>query len=189
LREHVFFFSKFLRKPVSIGAVTPSSDELAHAITDGIHIESARSVLELGPGTGVFTRAILRRAAPAAQLVAVEIDPTFAQVVRDTCPRVQVVNGPAERLPEYVAAGTVDCIVSGLPWAIFSDDQQTRILEAITTVLRPNGWFATFAYSHAAWLPAGRRFRHRLDHTFKTIRRTPIIWKNLPPAFVYRCQK
>src|SRR6185503_18738237 len=77
--EHVLFLKKFLRAPIQIGAVAPSSAGLAELITADIGLEQARLVVELGPGTGAFTGAIERRMRPDAKLVAVEVDPVFAR--------------------------------------------------------------------------------------------------------------
>ena len=189
--EHVLFLRKFLRAPIQIGAVAPSSAGLAELITADIGLEQACSVVELGPGTGAFTGAIERRLRPDVTLLAVEVDPVFARTVQERFPRVRVVNGPAERLLDYLdgQAGTVDCIVSGLPWAIFPAHQQTCILNAILAALRPGGWFNTFTYVQSAWARPGRRFRRLLEASFSSVTRTRVIWRNLPPAFVYRCRR
>jgi len=172
-----------------MGAVVPSSDELGRRITEAIDLERARTIVELGPGTGALTRFIVERAAPDAHVMAVEIDHGFAETIRARYPRVAVVHGSAERLPEYVNGTPADCIVSGLPWAAFPARQQTQILDAVLAALKPGGWFATFAYIHAAWLPGGARFRSKLDRSFSAVSLSPVIWNNVPPAFVYRCRK
>lgn len=189
MREHASFFGKFLRRPASMGAVVPSSDDLGRRITEGIELERARTIVELGPGTGALTRFIVERAAADAQVLAVEIDHGFARVLEGRFPRVNVVHGSAERLPEYVNGTPADCIVSGLPWAAFPAGQQACILDAVLTALKPGGWFATFAYIHAAWLPGGVRFRRKLEEGFSSVTLSPVIWNNVPPAFVYRCRK
>jgi phospholipid N-methyltransferase len=190
LHEHVFFLEKFLRKPITTGAVAPSSVYLAERITSGMGLEEANTVVELGPGTGAFTGAIVRRSKPGARLVAVELDPNFARRVQERFPEVNVLNIHAEDLPKHLGdTPCVDSIVSGLPWAAFDADLQSRILRSVCAVLRPGGRFATFAYAHAAWLPPGQRFRKLLDASFSRVELTPVVWKNLPPAFVYRCQK
>jgi phospholipid N-methyltransferase len=79
--------------------------------------------------------------------------------------------------------------VSGLPWAGFAATRQTRILDAVVASLRPGGWFTTFAYVHAAGWPPGRRFRRLLEARFSEVERSRVVWKNLPPAFVYRCRE
>ena len=167
----------------------PSSDDLGRRITEGIELDRARTIVELGPGTGALTRFIVERAAADAQVMAVEIDHAFAKTVQSRFPRIQVVHGSAERLPEYVNGTPADCIVSGLPWAAFPARQQIRILDAVLAALKPGGWFATFAYIHAAWLPGGVRFRTRLETGFSSVKLSPVIWNNVPPAFVYRCRK
>jgi phospholipid N-methyltransferase len=86
-----------------------------------------------------------------------------------------------------VGMPAADCIVSGLPWAVFSSELQLRLLAAIRDALRSGGTFATFAYLHAAWLPAARRFREHLTSHFETVEESRVVWRNLPPAFVYRC--
>ena len=189
MHEHVSFFGKFLRKPTRMGAVVPSSEDLGRRITEGIDLERARSIVELGPGTGAITRFIAERAAPDAAVMAVEIDDAFARGVQARFPRVRVVHGSADRLPEYLNGTPADCIVSGLPWAAFPCSEQSRILEAVLQGLRPGGWFATFAYLHAAWLPGGVRFRRKLEDGFSVVQSSTAVWNNVPPAFVYRCRK
>jgi phospholipid N-methyltransferase len=83
----------------------------------------------------------------------------------------------------------VDAIVCGLPWSIFSPALQTELLEATLSVLRPGGQFTTFAYLQGLMLPTGRRFRDRLHECFSSVERSPTVWRNFPPAFVYRCRR
>ena len=82
-----------------------------------------------------------------------------------------------------------DTVISGLPWAIFPAALQMSILEEVNMSLKPGGRFCTFAYLQGLLMPAGQRFRSLLEKTFKNVERSPIVWKNLPPAFVYRCEK
>jgi phosphatidylethanolamine/phosphatidyl-N-methylethanolamine N-methyltransferase len=80
-------------------------------------------------------------------------------------------------------------MISGLPWAAFPLALQEEVLDAVVAALRPGGRFTTFAYLQGTLLPAGRRFRRRLDEHFCEVRRSPVVWRNFPPAFVYRCRK
>jgi phosphatidylethanolamine/phosphatidyl-N-methylethanolamine N-methyltransferase len=181
-----------VRQPVHTGAVAPSSPWLARCVVDEIGLEEARTIVELGPGTGPFTRVIAERARPDARILALELNARLADDLRARFARVEIVNDSAERLPDHLRSrgcAHADCVVSGLPFAGFSADLQTRLLGAIVDALRPGGRFATFAYVHAAWLPPGRRFRRLLESRFATVRRTSTVWRNLPPAFVYRCEK
>jgi phospholipid N-methyltransferase len=83
----------------------------------------------------------------------------------------------------------VDCIVSGLPWASFPESRQVEFLDEMMRVLKPGGQFVTFAYVHGLFLPPGRRFSRILPKYFSSISKSPVIWKNIPPAFVYRCTR
>jgi phospholipid N-methyltransferase len=192
LRDHARFLGAFVKGPVRVGAIAPSSRGLAECMTEEMGLRDARTVVELGPGTGVFTSAICDRVGPEALVMAVEINPEMAALLTDRFPRVLVVNDSAEHLDRLLGAAgrsEADAILCGLPWAGFSRDLQERLLAAVLKVLRPGGRFATFAYSHAAWLPPGRRFRRLLESGFQSVRTTRVVWRNLPPAFVYRCEK
>jgi len=192
LRDHLAFLAGFFRAPWRVGAIAPSSQALAAMMTEDMGLEDAQTVVELGPGTGVFTRAICERVSPEAVVVAVEIDPRMAALLRPRFPRVRIVNDSAERLDEHLAAAgrkEADAILSGLPWVSFPAELQSQLLGAVFGALRPGGRFATFAYSHAAWLPSGQRFRRLLNARFAAVETTSVVWPNLPPAFVYRCRR
>jgi phosphatidylethanolamine/phosphatidyl-N-methylethanolamine N-methyltransferase len=192
LRDHVAFFAGFLRAPWRVGAIAPSSRALAALMTEDMGLAEARTVVELGPGTGVFTRAICEAVTPEALVMAFEIDPRMVALLTPRFPRVRIVNDSAEHLDQHLAAAgrkEADAILSGLPWASFPADLQSRLLAAVVGALRPGGRFATFAYSHASWLPAGLRFRALLTLSFGAVETTRVVWPNLPPAFVYRCRR
>lgn len=173
---------EFLRHPVLTGAIAPSSPRLAEEMTAGLGLERATRVAELGPGTGVFTEAVLALLRPEARFTAIEINPRFASSLRERFPQLDVVTGSAEHL----ALDEIDVVVSGLPWTAMPAARRQRTLGAITTALAPNGRFTTFAYAHAAWTPPGRRFAASLRSRFAVVERTKVVWGNLPPAFVYR---
>ncbi|MEE1671982.1 methyltransferase domain-containing protein (plasmid) [Streptomyces sp. WAC07094] len=182
--------TEFLRRPITTGAVAASSRRLALAMTEGIGLERARLVVELGPGTGVFTDAILARLAPGARIVAVELNPVLAARLaatrRDT--RLTVVQGSAAELTATVGE-PVDAVVSGLPWTVMPRERRAHILDAVTEVLAPGGRFTTFAYLHAAWTLPARHFTTELAHRFARLERSRTVWPNLPPAFVHRATK
>ncbi|QWF77706.1 class I SAM-dependent methyltransferase [Amycolatopsis sp. CA-230715] len=179
--------NEFLRHPMRTGAVAASSPRLAETMTTGIGLERARTVVELGPGTGVFTGAVLSRLARGARLVAVEINPRLAAELRARYAHlpVTVVEGSAEALAEHVD-GPVDAVVSGLPWTAMPERLQRRILGQATRILHPEGRFTTFAYAHTAWTPPARRFLASLRASFAVLERSALVWPNLPPAFAYR---
>lgn len=186
------FLRAFLTRPQHTGAILPSSDELGQAMVDGLGLETAATIVELGPGTGVFTHLIAERCRPDAVVLVFEINHQFAEPLVEQFPRFHVVTDSAEHIAEQLrrhGRSSVDCVVSSLPWAGFPDDLQERLLRAVVAALSPGGRFATFAYIPAAWLPRGRNLRQLLERHFSRVDPTPVVWRNTPPAFVYRCEK
>jgi phospholipid N-methyltransferase len=188
------FIAKFIKDPASVGAIAPSSQRLAAAMVGRIDFARARAIVELGPGTGVFSAAVLagiRKAGSATRFLAVERDPEFAAKLAGRLGAEHVVQGDAAVLAELCAArgiGVVDYIVSGLPWAAFPAELQDTLMRQVRTVLAPDGGFATFAYLQGLLLQAGQRFRGQLRDWFAAVEESPTVWWNLPPAFVYYCR-
>jgi phospholipid N-methyltransferase len=154
--------------------------------------DEVRVVIEYGPGTGVFTEHVLSRIHPGTVFVTIEIHPEFAARLTRRFPDVRVYQDSVLNVKDICdreGLREVDAIVSGLPWALFTEAEQQRYLEAMLTVLKPGGQFVTFAYLQGLLLHAGRRFQHTLQQTFAEATSSPTVWRNLPPAFVYRCRK
>lgn len=189
--RHVWtFVREYLRAPRTIGAVAPSSRGLAELIVDLAGVAQADVIVEYGPGTGAFTRRILEVKRPEAKLVAVEFHPAMAEQLRRRFPQVDIVEDSAVHLCRILAErglGKVDSIVSGLPWAAFDAELRDQLLEATLACLKPGGRFATFAYLEGSILAGGRRFRRKIRRLFTEVHRSPIVWANMPPAFVYQC--
>lgn len=192
VRDNLAFLSGFLRRPGQVGAVLPSSPQLAEAMVEWIDWENAKAVAEFGPGTGVFTELIQRRKLEHTAFFAVERSPQFARRVRERCPGVHVFEDSVQNVVDHCAQLDVqqlDAVICGLPWASFPADLQRDCLDALFSVLRPGGQFATFAYWQGMLLPAAHRFRQLLGDYFDPIERSRTVWRNVPPAFVYRCRR
>lgn len=191
-RERWEFLRAFLRAPARVGAICPSSRALARAMLAGCRLDQARLVIELGPGTGVFTREIVQAAGAQTRILALEVDERAVARLRQGFPRVDVYHDSAEAIQRYVALSGLphaDYIISGLPWASMPAMQQNSIMRNVVAALGPGGIFTTFAYLHARVIPAGRRYRRLLNGLFCEVHVSQTIWRNLPPAVVYRCVK
>src|SRR6476646_7438734 len=114
------FLREFIASPTMTGSVTPSSRQLARTIVEGLDLRNADVVLEYGPGTGVFTEFVLSELKPGAKFAAIELNPHFAKTFKERYPNVLLFEDSVsnvEGLCKRAGVQSVDCIVSGLPWA------------------------------------------------------------------------
>ncbi len=186
------FLKHFISDPMATGAIAPSSTYLAEIITDTADLRQARLVIEFGTGSGVFTERVLQKIPMRTTFFGLEINADFVQQTLRRCPTAVVHHDSAVNAKAYMAKlgfDYCDRIVCGLPWAGFPEALQNDLLHTITDILRPGGIFVTFAYLHGLLLPAGLRFRRNLRARFQIVETTPTIWRNLPPAIVYKSVK
>lgn len=181
------FVEAFIREPLVVGSLWPSSSSLSRAVVDSCEFQPGATVVELGPGTGAFTELLLKRMGGRGRLVALEISDTNVAVLRRRFTPCEIIHDSAEYLTRYVGRHSADCIISGLAWGTMAPALQDRIFDAMLASLARDGQFVAFGYIHAKWFPTSRRFRRRLLENFPRVEATPIVWRNLPPAFVYRC--
>ncbi|MEV0397132.1 class I SAM-dependent methyltransferase [Polymorphospora rubra] len=187
--EGSLFLREFLRAPTRTAAVAPSGTALADQMALPIPERGDPVVVELGPGTGAFTRAIGQRLGGRGQHLAVELNPTMADHLADRFPGVQVARGEAGQLPQILATygiDRVDVIVSGLPWfAYTTNDGRPPLVHTLASVLTPQGVLTQFAYTWTRWAPPARRLLHGLRGGFEEVVSGRTVWANLPPATVY----
>ena len=181
------FVEAFIREPLLVGACWPSSPELARSVVAACDFQPGDTVAELGPGTGSFTELLLERLHGRGRLLAVELSETNIAELRRRFPHCETIHDSAENLPMHLNGKRARCVVSGLAWGNMLPALQDRIFNAMLESLTPNGQFVAFAYVHARFFPTTLRFRKLMFRNFRRVELTPIIWRNLPPAYVYRC--
>jgi phospholipid N-methyltransferase len=179
------FLRESLRTIQTTGAVMPSSKFLTEAMLQPIDFSTAKVIVELGAGDGVFTKSILNQMRPDAILLCFEINPKFCDLLRNTIsdPRFHLIEDSAELLAQYLQTYGVshaDYIVSGLPFIALPEALAVCIVNACFDQLRPKGLFIQFHYSAHP-----RRFYQRIFGNLK-LKFVPI---NMPPAFVMICEK
>lgn len=192
LRQRARFLAEFALAPFTIGAIAPSSRRLAAKMVEGVDLSKARAVVEFGPGTGVFTEAILARLPKTCKFFAIELHPTMVDLWRQRFPGRTIYQDSVRNVDVLCARegiDEVDVVFSGLPWASFDGELQDATLAATHKVLRPGGELITFGYRVGTILPKGQRFYKRLPQVFSRVERSKYVWRNLPPAFVVRCGK
>ncbi len=153
---------------------------------DEAQVETARVVVEFGPGTGVFTDEIVRRLQPDARLLVFEVNTAFYTDLsaRIHDPRVELIHGSAAELEQHIQRLDLtapDCIVSGLPFTSLPRFVTHEILSATYQALRPGGVFVTYQYTPV--------LRKLLISHFDDTRITRLVIRNLPPALVFVCRK
>lgn len=169
-----------ISNPREVGAVWPTSRWAVRDLLDMGDLARARTVVEFGVGTGVYTEEVLKRLHPEATFLAFEIDPDLASAVaaRLKDPRLHVINDSAENVEDYLEGAKADYIVSSVPFTSLPADVRRSLLDAARRALAPDGQMLVLQYSTAV-LPY-------LHSTFPEIRRrfSPL---NLPPAFLFAC--
>lgn len=181
--DEIQFFRSWVRNPLRTAAVAPSGQALARLMTKEIG-PSTGPVVELGPGTGVFTQALLTRGVTADDLTLVESNPDFVELLRDRFPRTRVVraDAAADRWPLHGAE--IGAVVSGLPLLAMNDEAVGSVLGTAFTHLRPGGRFYQFTY--AARCPVPTTVLEALGLRATLVGRT---WRNLPPASAFRLER
>ena len=177
----VQFLREWVRSPAGIGAVAPSSDALARAITAGIGPQDA-PVIELGPGTGVFTAALIARGIAPDRLCLLEANARFAKVLSQRYPDVPVLSADAARLRHLSPFGAAGAgvIICGLPLVSIPRAKVHRILAGCVACLRPGGTIRLFTYGPRCPVPPAMLARLGLRAA-----RIGFVAGNLPPASVY----
>jgi phosphatidylethanolamine/phosphatidyl-N-methylethanolamine N-methyltransferase len=187
------FLREFVRDPLHTASVTPSSRALAAAMTLPLPVTGEPVVVELGPGTGAFTRAIQERTGGRARHIAVELNPGWADLLARRYPEVEVARADARELPRLLAdrgIASVDVVVSGLPWVAYAPGPDGRGLHAlIVEALAPTGVFTQFGYSWTRWAPPARRQLADLRAHFAEVATSRTVWRNLPSAVVYTARQ
>ncbi|PWC80200.1 ribose ABC transporter permease [Azospirillum sp. TSH100] len=183
LAERKLFVERWIRSPLKVASVTPSGPELCRTMAKAADCSPTRRVVELGPGTGPVTSALLAHGVTPDNLLMVELDPAFADHLSILHPNATVVRGDATRVHRIVQAHgweTCDAVVSGLPLIAMPLSVQARIVRGAFSVLAPDGVFVQFTYGPFAPVNPELIRRLRLKP-----RRHAWIARNLPPASVW----
>jgi len=192
LAEAISFIMRFASAPTSVGAVFPSSRDLAEAMLHGINLEADDVVVEYGPGTGAFTAVLLERLPEGAEYLGIERDPHFHGHLQRRFPGKHFHLGSAEEIQELLEVRGLKkprLIISGLPFASMPHSVQEMILTATREALHDEGVFRTFTYPICWYMMGSQRFRKAaLDH-FDDHHKSRTVHRNLPPAKVLSYSK
>ena len=180
-----YFFQRFWKEKKMVGAISPSSTFLTNKMLENINFEKTRVLVEIGPGTGVFTKKVLSRMQPDSVFLVFELNTDFFQELQTKIvdKRVVFINDSAEKLQEYLDQfniSKVDAIISSLPLSNFYQRLTLKLLRTFQSCLSDTGKYIQFQYS--------LKQRKELKHVFSKVKITFTLW-NIPTAFVYTCSK
>jgi phospholipid N-methyltransferase len=182
---HWQFLRGFLKNPVMVGSVIPSSRVLIDKMLGPVDWENTKLFVEYGPGVGTFTRPLLERLSPDAHLVVVDTNPDFIHYLKQSIddPRFIAVNGSAADIENILAErglGSADYVLSGLPFSTLPPGIGDAIAAATAKVIRPGGAFLVYQFS-----PKVLNF---IKPHFAAIKRG-FEWINVPPATLFWAYK
>lgn len=182
LRRALVFALNFFKHPRMVGTFAVSSPALVQRLLAPVNWQHCRTVVELGPGVGTITRALLAQLPEDARLVAVETNSDFVRELRQALPdpRLHVVQGSAADLEGHLQAlgiDQVDVVVSGIPFSTMPADARTATLDAVAHALGEHGQFLVYQYSAMIREPLQQRF-----HQVHSERE----WRNLVPVHLFR---
>ena len=184
LDDEVRFLRSWIEKPLHVGAVMPSGRFLARTMAQYVDPHSSGPVVELGPGTGAITSALIEHGVDQKRLVLVEYNPGFCALLRDRYPQAKVVQGDAYALRDtlwsVLGGGTATALVSGLPLVTKPMLTRLKLVREAFALLKPGAPFIQFTYSVVPPIPKSL--------PGVSTEASERIWMNLPPArvWVYR---
>ena len=188
IADEARFFRSWLDNPAVAGAVSPSGRFLARMMARYVDPRKAGPVVELGPGTGAITDALLARGIAPGRLYLVEFDPGFCKLLKRRFPGVHVIKGDAYQLSQTLRGQLrrpAAAIVSSLPLLLKPETQRLALLADAFDCMTPDGCFVQFTYGRVS--PVPRDKTSALDFHVEA---SPPVWLNLPPArvWIYRRQ-
>ncbi|HBD24522.1 MAG: hypothetical protein A2566_03790 [Candidatus Zambryskibacteria bacterium RIFOXYD1_FULL_40_13] len=176
-----FFLKNFLKNWKEVGSITPSSRFLTSKMLKHINFLEVSMIVELGPGTGVFTREMLSRMKPEAELIALETNSNFFDLLREIKDsRLTLSEVSAGDLSSVLGGKKVDAIVSGIPFSAIKKEVREKMLYEIKDNIKEGGIFIQFQYS--------LDLHKLLNKIFENNVKLDFVPLNVPPAFVYTCK-
>lgn len=180
LSDELRFLRTWIARPKIVGAIAPSGPALARSMAAAADVSPPGFVLELGPGTGVVTEALIKRGVAPERIVALEFDSGFCAHLRRRFPGVNVVEGDAFAIDTALPPdlrGPFAAVISSLPLVLSPPAARRRLVEDMLARIPPNGTYVQFSYSPKPPVPA-------VPGIF-TAEHGPWIVKNIPPARVW----
>lgn len=191
MKENIEFLQAFIKNPLKVGAITPSSPELAREMLRGIEPDEKNIILELGVGTGAITKFIEEKVPDDKSYLGVELDGNLVNSLNIRFPNLKILKGNAcelEKIHKKSGLGKVSYVICCLPFVSMPNDVGEKILSEIEKFMERGCLLRTFQYAHGFYMPSAIKLREFMRRRYGKSQKSPLIVKNVPPAYVLTWQ-
>ena len=192
MNENIQFLQAFLKNPAKVGAITPSSPELAQKMLKGIEPNAENIILELGVGTGAITKYLQDVLPDEKSYLGIELDRSMVKSLRKNYPDLKIVCGNATdtfSIHQKSDLGKVGFVICCLPFVSLPNEVGERILLEIDKFMQQGCTFRTFQYAHGYYFPSAIKLREFMRKRYGKAQRSRLVVKNVPPAYTLTWRK
>ena len=186
MNENFQFLQAFIKNPLKVGAITPSSPELALKMVERITPDENKIVLELGVGTGAITKFLETVVPNEKSYLGIELDGNLVKSLKVKFPALKIIRGNAcdlGKIHQKSNLGKVGYIICCLPFVSLPNEVGEKILSEIDVFMQKGCVFRTFQYAHGYYMPSAIKLREFMRQRYGKSKRSPLIVKNVPPAY------
>lgn len=186
MKQHFQFLQGFIKNPLKVGAISPSSQELALKMIEDIKADDNNVVLEIGCGTGAISKYLQDLIPNHNSFLGIEIDKGFVEMLKRDIPKLDFICEDAckiEKILKEKNLGKVSYVISGLPFVVLPPEISKGILGEVDKLMQKGCLFRTFQYAHGYHLPPAAKFRKELNAKYGKVERSDLVLRNIPPAY------
>ncbi len=186
MNENIEFLQAFLKNPAKVGAIAPSSPELAQKMIENIAPDENSIILELGVGTGAITKFLQEIVPNKESYLGIELDRDLVKNLKKNYPGLKIVRGNAcdvFSIHQKSSLGKVGFIICCLPFVSIPNDVGEKILLQADKFMEKGCTFRTFQYAHGYYFPSAIKLREHMRDRYGKAQKSPLIMKNMPPAY------
>lgn len=191
MNENIEFLQAFIKNPLKVGAIAPSSPELAKKMLEGIKPDEDKVVLELGVGTGAITKYLQEIIPNPKSYLGIELDRDLVKSLKINYPLLKIVRGNAMdafSIHKKTELGKVNYIICCLPFVSLPNEVGEKILLEIDKFMQEGCMFRTFQYAHGYYMPSAIKLRDFMRKRYGKSKKSQLVVKNVPPAYVLTWQ-
>ena len=186
MNENIQFLQAFLKNPLKVGSIAPSSPELAQKMIEGIRPDENNIVIELGVGTGAITKYLQEKIPNGKSYLGIELDQDLVKSLKKKYEDLKIVRGNAcdtFSIHQKSNLGKAGYIICCLPFVSLPNEVGEKILSEIDGFMQQGCTFRTFQYAHGYYMPSAIKLREFMRRRYGKSRRSKLIVKNVPPAY------